>query len=1092
MRKLTTLLVLLLFSGLQVAFAQRTVTGRVTTATDGSVLPGVTVLVAGTTIGSLTDGDGRYSISVPDNQAVLRFSFVGYTEQTITVGSQSTINVVLEEALLQMDEVVVTALGITREQKSLGYAVTTVDNDVLLENVALSVAQSLDGRVAGLNINVPSSGAGGSVAINLRGSGSPLLVVNGLPMGTAGGGNSGIGRDYGNDFNRLNPDDIEEMVVLRGATAAALYGSRASNGAILITTKKGAGQGIGLEYTSNFQAQQILDYFEFQDLFGQGRGGTKPTTVGVSVGNAQFMWGAPYDGKPYPIFDGTEIPYSYIGPRITDYYRLGKTLTNTVAFSGSTGGSAPTNRFRFSYSNATDEGLEPDNEYKRHIVNFNVNHEILPKLVFSLSANYSNEKRINPPNTGGQGDGSMNFLTRMSLCIPLEKFQSRESAYDPVTGTERVTSGFQGTLLNPYYAVLAGYSDIRDSENLMATGTLRYDFTDWLYIQGRYNFASSSNASETKRPGGIGTSNPFNSDGTYKGSYSRGSSWSKNINSEFLLGYNKRFGKFTTLASFGGNTRRSENHGVSVDGSNFVVRDFFSIGNATNKTSGNPSYGNSRTNSLYGMAEVSYNSTFYLNATGRTDWFSNLVKVKRTYQFYPSVSGSIVFSEFINQGWLDYGKVRGSWTQVGNAGGISANYGLVTYNLATNQFNGIPTGSLSAPVVNLNITPYNVSEKEIGLEMRMFNDRLYTDLALYEKRMDKQIYGVQISNMSGTGSISDNVGSRKYFGFESLIEYKPVVTQNFTWTTSWNNTWQSSKVLSLGNDESGNPILLSQTADWWANGGANTFMGMSYDVVGKKEGQIFVGTYMRDANGNKLVQNNGMLVSTYRNANAPAEGSNGNGMYSFGSGNPNHIGGWNNSFTYKNLSASIFMAYRFGGKVISSTYLNMTRQGFSKLSLEGRVDENGNPMVNPDGSAKHYLVVDGVYANAGTHKDPVTGETVAHEAGDKNESVVTDLQTFYTDYRSMQIGDPFIFSTDYIKIRNISLSYNLTSAVSKVYFLKFVKGVTLSASVRNLATLYKEIPNVDPEQISTTGDNGYEGGALPVTRNYSFGINVRF
>ena len=202
-----------------------------------------------------------------------------------------------------------TALGISRESKSLGYAVTKVDNTVLMENKALSVAQSLDGRVAGLNINVPASGAGGSVAIELRGSGSPLLVVNGLPMGTAGGGNSGIGRDRGNDFNRINPDDIEEMVVLRGATAAALYGSRASNGAILITTKSGAGQGIGLEYTSNFQAQEMLDYFEFQDLFGPGTGGKKPTTVGTSVGSDQFMWGAPYDGKPCPIFDGDSIGY---------------------------------------------------------------------------------------------------------------------------------------------------------------------------------------------------------------------------------------------------------------------------------------------------------------------------------------------------------------------------------------------------------------------------------------------------------------------------------------------------------------------------------------------------------------------------------------------------------------------------------------------------------------------------------------------------------------------------------------------------------------------------------------------------------------
>jgi TonB-linked SusC/RagA family outer membrane protein len=1089
MRKLTTLLVLLLFAGLQVAFAQRTITGRVTKTADGTPLPGVTVVVKETTTGTSTDVDGKFSIAVPNNQAVLLFSFIGFTAKEIPVGSQATLSVTLDEATLAMSEVVVTALGISRESKSLGYAVATVDSKVLMENRALNVAQSLDGRVAGLNINVPTSGAGSSVAINLRGSGSPLLVINGLPMGTAGGGNSGIGRDGGNDLNRINPDDIEDLVVLRGATAAALYGSRASNGAILITTKSGAGQGIGLEYTSNFQAQQMLDYYEYQDLFGQGTAGKRPVTKGDAVNSGGLSWGAPYDGLPFITFDGTEIPYSFIGPRIKDYYRLGTTFTNTLAFSG---GNSPENAFRFSYSNATDKGLEPDNDYSRHIVNLNLNRQILPKLKFSLSANYSKENRINPPNTGGQGNGSMNFLTRMSMAIPLEKFRNPESAIDPATGTERVSSGFQGTLLNPYYAVLAGYSDIRDADNLLATGTLRYDIADWLYIQGRYNYATSSSSSENKNPGGIGTSNPLNTDGTYKGSYNFDSNWSKNINAEFLLGYNKRFGKFTTLANFGGNTRRVENHGVGLSGSSFVVRDFYSIANATSKTPGNPSYGNSRTNSLYGMAEVSYNSTFYLNVTGRTDWFSNLVRVKRTYQFYPSVSGSIVFSQFIKQNWLDFGKVRGSWTQVGNAGGISANYGLISYSLAANQFNGIPTGSLSSPVVNYNLTPYNVSEKEIGLEIRMFKNRLHADLALYEKRMDKQIYGVQISNLSGTGSISDNVGSRKYFGFESLIEYDPVVTKNFTWTTSWNNTWQSSKVLSLGVDETGKPITMVQTADWYANGGANTFAGMSYDVVGQREGQIFIATYMRDANGNKLVQNNGRLVSTYNNANAPKEGNNGNGMYSVGSGNPKQLGGWNNEFKYKNFTASIFMAYRYGGKVISSTNLNMTRQGYSKMSLVGRVDENGNPMVNADGSTNQNLVVDGVYAFDGTHKDPVSGSTVPHLAGDKNVSVVTDLQSFYTDYRSLQIGDPFIYSTDYIKLRNISLSYNLTSAVSKVNFLKFVKGITLTASVRNLATLYKVIPNVDPEQISTTGDNGYEGATLPVTRDFSFGLNVRF
>jgi len=616
MRKLTVFLVLLLFAGLQVVFAQQRVTGSVT-STDNAPLPGVSVVVKGTTIGTASDANGKFSISVPNGQAVLQFSFISFETQEVVVGNQTTINISLKEATEELKEVVVTALGISRESKSLGYAVAKVESDVLMQNKALNAAQSLDGRVAGLNINVPTSGAGGSVAINLRGSGSPLLIVNGLPMGTAGGGNSGIGRDQGNDLNRINPDDIEEMVVLRGATAAALYGSRASNGAILITTKSGKGQGIGLEYTSNFQAQEMLDLYEYQDLFGQGTAGKRPVTKGDAINSAPQSWGAPYDGKPFITFDGTEIPYSFIGPRVKEYYRTGTTLTNTIALSGGTG----ENRFRFSYSNASDKGLEPDNEYKRNVLNLNLNQKILPKLNFSLSVNYSKENRINPPNTGGQGNGSMNFLTRMSMAIPLEKFRNPESAIDPATTTERVSSGFQGTLLNPYYAVLAGYQNLRDANNLLATGTLRYDFTDWLYIQGRYNYNGSASDTETKVPAGIGVSNPKNSDGTYRGSYSRGSNWSNSINAEFLLGYNKRFGKFTTLANFGGNTRRDENNGVSLNGSSFIVRDFFSIANATSKTPGNPSYGNSRTNSLYGVAEVSYNSTFYLNATGRTVWF---------------------------------------------------------------------------------------------------------------------------------------------------------------------------------------------------------------------------------------------------------------------------------------------------------------------------------------------------------------------------------------------------------------------------------------------------------------------------------------
>lgn len=1092
MKKLTILFVFFLFT-MQVAFAQRAVTGKVV-AVDGVPLPGVTVMVQGTITGTTTDVDGGFSVQVPNDQAVLRVSFIGFVTQELTVGTQSTINVTLSETAEQLSEVVVTALGIKREAKSLGYAVASVGSDVLTENRSTNAMQSLEGRVAGLVISSPAAGAGASTQIRLRGQtgfsgdNSPLIVINGLPMSQGSRGNDGPGRDGGDAMNNINPDDIEDMTILRGSTAAALYGSLAANGAILITTKAGsAGQAIGIEYSSTMQTQMIVDLFEYQQLFGQGSDGRRPEGIAIVRNTGAYAWGSPYDGKPYMIFDGTEVPYSYVGPRIKDYYRTGRALTNTVAVSGSTNSNGS---FRVSYANTDTKGLEPDNEYKRNTLNGTINHHVVPKLLFTLNFNYTKESYINPPRVGGQSAGSMNFLTRMAPSIPLENFRNKESAYDPVTGTERVSSGWQGTLQNPYYARYAGYSNINDRDRLLSTITLRYDIIDGLFIQGRYNYDWSFSTTEEKVPGGIGQSNPKNSNGTYRGSYNNENRWSQGVNAEFLLGFDKRFGQFTTNANLGGSTRRNSEGGLEVDGSQFILRDVFTIVNATNKTPDNPHHSLSRVNSLYGTAEIGWNSMLYLNVTGRNDWFSRLANLNKNDQFYPSVSGSFVFSEVLKKSWLNYGKIRGSLTQVGSIGGIDNYYGITTYGLANNNFNGQPTGTLSGTVYNMDLKPYTVDEREIGLEMRMFKNRLYVDLAMYDKISKDQIMSVDISRASGTGSIQYNIGSIKNYGFESLIEYRLFDRKDFRWTTSWNNNFAESEVLSIGVDEAGNLIQYRQTADW---SGGDTFIGMSYQVLGQRLNQVFVGTYMRDANGNIKVNNNGTLIGTYNNPDAPAEGNNGNGMYSVGSGMPKVTGGWNNSFSYKNFTASVFLDYRFGGVVVSGTNLNMTRQGFSKMSLVGRVDENGNPMVDKDGNAKHSLVVDGVYAYDGEHKNQ-DGVTVTHKAGDRNESVVTDLQTFYGDYRTRQIGDPFVYKSDYIKLRSISLSYNLTSAVSKSDLLKFVKGLTVSVAMRNVATLYKDIPNVDPEQIATTGNNrvGYEGGALPVTRDITFGLNVRF
>ena len=1077
MRKLTVLLVFFLFTGMQAVFAQRAVTGRVVTA-DNVSLPGVTVQVQGTTTGTVTDPNGGFSLQVPNNQAVLLFSFIGFNPQNITVGTQTTINVTMTESAEQLSEVVVTALGIRREAKSLGYAVSTVGSDVLAENRSVNAVQALEGRVSGLNISTMAAGAGSSTQIQLRGqvaftgaNNAPLIVLNGLPMdqdARASGTSRGQNRDTGDALNNINPDDIETMTVLKGATAAALYGSRAANGAILITTKSGAGSGqaIGIEYTSSFTTQSVLDFYEFQQLYGHGTGGMKPATAAQSRDNAHLIWGGLLDGTPIEIFDGSTVPYSFNSTnRIKEYFRTGTALTNTIAMSGRTSAGS----FRASYSNTDTKGVEPTNEYKRNTVNATINHEVVPKVRFTLNVNYTNEQYINPPQGGMQGPGVMNFLTRLSHVIPLKNF--KEGAYAP-DGTEAKTSDFNTSVFNPYYAIQAGQLWKNDRDRLLGTISLRYDITDWLYIKGSYNYDYSYSYTEQKTPGGIGASQgPTYADGTYRGEYRLIDSKGTNVNADFMLGFDKTFDKFSVNTFFGGNTYRINSHGFTTYADHFIARDFFAISNGTVKTP-TIQFSRRRVNSLFGSAEFGYNSTFYINVTGRNDWFS-VLNPDSNSQFYPSVSGSIVFSELMKgqQSWLNYGKLRGSWTQVGNASGVSPFEGNLTYNVANNAFNGQTTGSIqgnSNP--NPNLHPFLVTEKEIGLEMRMFKNRLYVDIDAFDKVSDGQILQVQLSNASGYSNSRQNVGSLKNSGIGWTIEYKPIVSKNFTWTTSWNNGYLKTEVLSVGYNPDGTKIqeLIVNTP------GGDTFsMQMRY-VVGKSINQIYGKDYVRNKEGDILVNANGMLVNTSTENYVP-----------FGSAMPKHTGGWNNSFSYKNLTASVFIDYRFGGWIYSSTNLNITRQGFSKESLEGRSKLS-------DGTYEKGIIFPGYYVSDGTHQKD--GVTVNHKAGDKNETLVTNLQGYWADYRNYNLLEKFTYKSDYVKLRSISLSYNLTSQVSKVDFLKFVKGLTVSASCRNVAILYKDIPNLDPEASQSGNDTfaGYEGLSLPTTRNFVFGLNVKF
>ncbi len=1065
MRKPIILLVLLILGGIQVAFAQITVSGKVISSADNSPMVGVTVQVKGTTTGIITDADGRYSLSVPDNEAVLMFSFIGYEPEEVTVGGQTTIDISLEEAVTLVSEIVVTALGIKRDEKSLGYAVTVVKTDDMAKNKTINMMESLEGSVSGLNITPPAAGAGASTQIRLRGqaafqgaNNAPLIVINGLPIDQGAQSVNGIEnqRDLGDNLNSINPDDIETMTVLKGATAAAVYGSRAANGAIIITTKSGKkNQGIGVEYSGSLTTQKALNYMDdIQYVYGQGRNGARPISASDAAGTGQFGWGAKMDGELVPIFDGSMQPYSPSKDNLFKYYRTGKVWTNSLAFSGGNDKGS----FRASFARTDADGIDPYNQYKKNIANVGVNYDITEKLNFSINVNYTNEKFINPPEIGVQGPGAVNFFTRLSSSIPFNALKN--SATDPVTGTEAVTSGFQGTVLSPIYAYGdAGQRYERTNDRYLGTATLRYDFTEWLYAQGRFNYDYALSHTESKVPGGIGTSQPLNvADGTYKGRYNVNEGWGTDINADFLVGATKTFNKFSVDASFGGNTFRIKNHLFNQTSQNFILRDFFSIGNGTNKTQ-DYDYDESRVNSLYGLAEFGYNSIFYLNFTGRQDWFS-VLNPKSNSKFYSSVSGSIVFSEFLkNYEWLTFGKIRGSWAQVGSANGVNVYEGNLGYAVENNLFNGQVLGRIAnSSEPNEKLQPFTVTEKEIGLDVRFFRNKLHLDIAAFDKLTTDQILDVQLSNASGFATTKKNLGSLKNQGIETTIEYKPFDNSNFSWTSSWNNTYLKTEVLSVGVNSDGSKIKDLLVINF--NGTGNEFLGELHYTVGKAMNMLYTKTYDRNENGDIIIRNNGRLQAS-------------SNYVPVGSSIPKFTGGWNNSFRYKNLTLGIFVDYKFGGKLLSSTNLNLTRQGFSKLSLEGRREgENG-------------IVFPGVY-DANPAPDVTDWQP--------NTTAVTDLQTFYGDYRNLQIGDPFVFKSDFVKLRNISISYDVSNSINRLKFLGFVKGLVLTASCRNVAILYKDIINLDPEAVQTSGDMraGYENASLPTTRNFMFSINAKF
>jgi len=889
-------------------FQERTIKGKVTDV-DGSPLPGVNVLIVGTSIGASTDFDGNYTISAKEGD-VLEFSFVGMTKIKRKVGSSDTLDVILEENANSLDEVVVTALGIARSKKSLAYSVTEVDGGDFTEARETNIANSLSGKVAGVNVSNLASGPAGSTRVIIRGNTSltgnnqPLYVIDGVPMDNSNQGSAGMwgGSDKGDGIGNINPDDIESMTVLKGNTAAALYGFRAANGVIQIITKGGKStEGLQVELNSNFVFDEAANYLDVQKVYGLGEKGKKPADQTEALAFGQSTWGALLDGSNVVQFDGVSRPYAYAGDNFDRFYETGTTFTNTLSFSG---GSDKIG-FRFAVSDLGNSSIIPNSGMHRNNISFNVHGKVGEKLSISATGQYI-AQQVHNISSIADSPGNANYpVWNLPNTINVRDLQGDPDKLgaDPVTGQEYLASSsvwFQ----NPYWAAYQ-YQINTERNRFIGSFNMTYNITDWLYIQGRGGLDQYDNIHDAVTP--YGTSYNVN------GSLSQDHITNYETNFDVMLGSRQNFDSgFGYDLMVGANRMRQEYRSVSASGNTYALPFFDSYSNTKNR-GGGIGYSALGTNSVYGQAEFSYNSFLYLTLTSRTDWFSSLNGQNITY---PSVSLSGVLSDIVNMpDFISYLKVRGAWAQVGGATGayqLNQSYGLNEPHLGQ-AVGGIAQGS----VLNAELSPLTVTELEFGIDASFFNNRLGMDFTIYDRTTTDDILNASISQTSGYTGAVVNVGELTNKGVELLLHGDVMRKDNFKWNASFNMGYNKSEVVSLLDPENPNETLgVSQS---------RMLTAFVQHIEGKPYGQIAGWKFLRDDSGNIVVDDQGLPRQDLEQ-----------GVSAFGSGVHPFTWGLTNTFRYKDFSFSFLVDGKNGGKIAVGTNQQLYMRGLHEDTVIGR------------------------------------------------------------------------------------------------------------------------------------------------------------
>ncbi|WP_289659124.1 SusC/RagA family TonB-linked outer membrane protein [Flavobacterium panacagri] len=1025
---------------------QSKIGGTIIDAVTKEPIIGASIVIKGTTHGVQTDFDGKFYFQTGQKLPyTVIVSYLGYKKREFVINENSVV-IDLTEEQNQLSEVVVTALGISKEKKSLGYTTQALKNKDIAETKETNFLNSLSGKLAGVRIT-NSQGDMGSSRIIIRGETSiagnnqPLFVVDGVPVDNSQLGSvGGATRDFKNAIADLNPNDIETLTVLKGPNAAALYGSRAAHGVVLITTKSGKSQkGLGITFNSGITISQVATLPSFQNSYGQGSNGRFSFVDGKGGGvndGVDESWGPRMDGRLIPQFfsNGQAVPFVAHPNNVKDFFNTGVTYDNSISVARSDEKSD----FRLGVNNQKQLGTVPNSEVNKTNFTINTNYQISKSIKVGVTGNYitTNAPALPGGPSGNRAAGVMLQFLWFGRQVDINELQNN-----------RDVNWNNSYYSNPYWNA---YYNTTSQQRNRFIGDVHLDakLADGL----NFRFRTGVDYYNDRRKYTI----KYGTNGTPFGSYAEDAYTVNEQNTEGIFTYTKKLNDDFSLDALAGfNIRNHSDANNYQKAPRLAVPDLYTLTNSRDPLTSSNTLSRLRVYSAYASAQLGYKNYAYLNLTARNDWSSTLPSSNRSY-FYPSINGSLVLSEALNlkSNTLDFLKIRGGWSEVGND---ADPYQLSTiYNFQT-AFDGNPIQTSSQKKLNENLKPETTRSTEVGLEATFWKNRLHFDVAYYNTNSFDQILEIKTTASSGYNSQLINAGKVNNRGLEIQLDGSPIQTENFKWNIGANYSRNRSKVEIL------DYARQIQNYTIGTSGGVDVLAS-----VGQAYGALYGTAYLRDASGNIVVGSNGLPKAD------PTKRV-------LGHYTPDYLAGVTNTLTYKNIELSFLVDASVGGEIFSGTNRTGTYTGVLASTLPGRGAENGGLTYYLDGTTKTQV------PNGTTAYDDGMIFKGVYENGTPNTTILSAQEYYKASYN---ISEAYIYSSTFVKMREIKLAYNFNKSFARKLGLE---GASITAVGRNLFFIYKDAPNIDPETAFNTGNaQGLESLSLPTTRNFSLNVNLKF